>query len=133
MVKADIDALDCDFMEYYHIDNFRRLPLTRVAVFAYGLPDDSRIKRKLSGQQLPLDALLLASIFDQLNTLLYSMTKDAKSGKNRPQSLVKILSHEVTKKESSDLAFTSGKDFNKAYDEMIQKIRKEESYGNTTG
>lgn len=128
MLKVDADALECDLMEYYHIDNFRRLPLTRVAVFAYGLPDNSRIKRRLSGQKLPLDTLLLASIFDQLNAVMYSMTKDAKSGRHRPQSLVQLLTGEQP--VNDEPAYETSKDFEKAREELLERIRKEEADGN---
>jgi len=46
MIKLDENALICDFAETYHIYDYRQLPPTRVAVFACGLRDDSRIKMK---------------------------------------------------------------------------------------
>ena len=62
MVAADEDALRCDFAQTYHILDYRRLPLRTAAVFAWGLGEDSRVKRALFdndtyGYSLVLDKL----------------------------------------------------------------------------
>lgn len=119
IVKSDEDALICDLAEVYHIYDYRRLPLTQVAVFAYGLPEDSRTKRKLSGQKVPLDTMLLAAIFDQFNALIYGLS----GGKNnRPQSLTQLLLGET---DNLQHAFTSSKDFENERQRILNRIRKE--------
>ena len=80
MVKTDEEALICDLAETYQIYDYRQLPATRVAVFARGLRDNSRIKMKLSGIEVDPQAMLLASIADGVNLLVWQKTKDAMRG-----------------------------------------------------
>nr|DAN04145.1 MAG TPA: protein of unknown function (DUF5361) [Caudoviricetes sp.] len=111
MIKTDEDALMCDLAETYNIFDYKQLPLTSVAVFACGLKADSRIKMKLSGFKLHLDTLLLASIYDTLNILLWTKTKDALKNKNRPKS---ILSGIENTKSDEVVAYHSSEEFLKA-------------------
>lgn len=121
MIKVDEDALICDLAETYRIYDYRQLPTTRVAVFACGLRDDSRIKMKLSGRLVPLDTLLLAGISDRLSTLVWFKTKDGQKGKNRPTSLTELLtnSNKPSKKEDV-ITFNSGEDFTKVRERLIK-------------
>ncbi|MDK6371997.1 MULTISPECIES: DUF5361 domain-containing protein [Aerococcus] len=95
-----------------------------MAVFVAGLPEESRIVKKLSGQKLSYDSLLLTSIFDQINLLLWSKTKDGQKGKNRPDSLTKEITGK--KEESKVTAFTSGEDFKAAREKMIKELERGE-------
>lgn len=76
MISLDEDALVCDLAETYQIYDYKQLPLNQVAVFAYGLRDDSRIKQMMSDQIVPLETTLLASIVDRLSLSLWLQTKD---------------------------------------------------------
>lgn len=109
MIRFDEDALICDLAETYQIYDYRQLPLQMVAVFSYGLRDDSRIKMSISKQSVPLDTLLLAGVSDRLSMLLWSKTVDAEKGRNRPDSIFDSLTN--VKKESSQLTFASGEEF----------------------
>ena len=112
MIKVDEDALICDLAETYQIYDYRQLPLKMVAVFSYGLKDDSRIKMKLSGQTVPSDTLLLASMVDKLNTLVWFKTKDGQKGKNMPPSIVSLLTGNEKSDVNKDMVvFNSGEDF----------------------
>lgn len=125
MIKTDENALVCDLAETYHIYDYRRLPLTQVAVFSYGLRDNSRIKMKMSGQKVDFNTLLMANLADMVSILLWTKTKDGQKNKNRPESLVtKIQSPDKKAKDFS--TFTSGKDFEKVRNELIDKLRKED-------
>jgi hypothetical protein len=116
MIRFDEDALICDLAETYQIYDYRQLPLQMVAVFSYGLRDDSRIKMSISKQSVPLDTLLLAGVSDRLAMLLWSKTVDAEKGRNKPDSIFDSLTN--VKKESSQLTFSSGEEF----EQMRQKI-----------
>lgn len=120
MLKVDENALICDLAETYHIYNYRQLPPSMVAIFAIGLRDDSRIKMKLSGAKVPPDILLLAGIIDRLNLLLWTKTKDAEKGLNRPKSILSDLYH----KESDISAFASGKEFEKERQRLIAQAER---------
>ena len=111
MIRFDEDALICDLAETYQIYDYRQLPLQMVAVFSYGLRDDSRIKMSISKQSVPLETMLLAGLSDRLALLLWTKTKDAEHGRNRPGSILESLTN--VKKESSQLSFDSGEEFMK--------------------
>lgn len=111
MIDLDEDALICDLAETYQVYDYKQLPLSTVAVFAYGLKDDSRIKQLLSDQIAPVERLLLASIVDRLSMLLWIQSKDGQKGVNRPTSLTDFF----IKKEKEDtrefMTFESPEDY----------------------
>lgn len=112
MIKEDEDALICDLAETYRIYDYRQLPPKMVAVFSYGLKEDSRIKMKLNGQKVPSETLLLASMVDKLNTLVWFKTKDGQKGKNMPPSIVSVLTGNEKSDVNKDVVvFNSGEDF----------------------
>ncbi len=122
MIKVDEDALICDLAETYQIYDYRQLPAQRVAVFACGLKDDSRIKLKISAQVVPLETLLLAGISDKLSTLVWFQTEDGQKGKNRPTSIMNLFMGVSNKKESNKdvIIFNSGEDFAAQRQRLIQ-------------
>lgn len=121
MIEIDESALICDFAEVYHILNYKMLPLTQVAILAQGLPDDSRIKRKISGQKIKMDTMLLGAIFDQINAYLYSMTKDSKTGRNRPKSCVHLMM-DPEEDRPQNQSFSSGEEFKRAREQALQHL-----------
>lgn len=120
MIREDKDALICDLAETYSIYDYTRLPLQTVAIFAIGLPEDSRIKMKLKGQVFPLTSMIQAAIHDQLNILIWFQTEDGQKGLNRPSKLTDML---LGKTEENDgLTFCSGKAFEEERQLLIYKI-----------
>lgn len=89
-----------------------------VAVFSYGLRDDSRIKMSIRKQSAPLDTILLAGLSDRLALLLWTKTKDAEHGRNRPDSILESLAN--VKKESSQLTFASGEEFEQMRRKLLE-------------
>src|SRR5690625_3180642 len=120
MIKLDEEALICDLAETYRIYDYRQLPPVRVAVFACGLRDDSRIKMKASGQSVPIDTLLLAGISDRLSTLVWFQTEDGQKGKNRPISLIDLLTNRKTESSKDVIIFNSGEDFNRQRERLLK-------------
>ncbi len=94
MVAQDESALICDFAQTYHIYDYKALRPSQAAIYAAGLPDDSRIKMKLSGRKLGLDTMLLAAAVDRLSILIWAKTKDAERGQNKPKSILEALTAE---------------------------------------
>ena len=122
MIATDEDALICDLAETYSIYDYRRLPLKMVAVFCFGLKDDSRIKMKLNGMEVPFETMLLASAVDRLSTLVWQQTKDGMDGKNYPLSIVAMLTNAQPNKENSNVtSFATGKDFMKERERLLKK------------
>ena len=113
MINLDEDALVCDLAETYQIYDYKQLPLNQVAVFAYGLRDDSRIKQMMSDQIVPLETTLLASIVDRLSLSLWLQTKDGQKGVNRPASIAdQLIKRDKSENDEKDyLVFESGEDF----------------------
>ena len=91
MVALDEDALICDFAETYGVFDYRSLPVKLAATFAVGLRDTSRIKTKLNGLERPLDEYLLAAIYDVVNWIRWSKTKDVENGSNMPGRILDIF------------------------------------------
>lgn len=119
MITIDEDALICDLAETYRIYDYRQLPPSKVAVFAFGLRDDSRIKMKVSGQKVPIDTLLLAGISDKLSTLVWFQTEDGQKGRNRPTMLTDLLTNKETESKEDVIVFNSGEDFVKARNQLM--------------
>lgn len=124
MIKTDEESLICDFAETYSIYNYKSLPLKLVATLASGLSADSRIKRKLLGLNHSIDTLLLACIVDRLSLLLWRDTKDASKGKNKPESLYELLTSSSKDVSGSHNSFTSGKEFERERQRILNKIKK---------
>ena len=68
MLKTDKDALICDFAETYHIYDIESLSIPMMATLAVGLRDNSRIRLKMSGQRVPLEQILLATLVDRFTS-----------------------------------------------------------------
>lgn len=96
--------------ETYHVLNWRELPLSTAAVLAIGLHPDSRTFRKLRGEKQTQDMLLKAAILDQLRILTWQNTRDAEKGRNRPESVLKLMTEERKEKQRVT-AFRSPEDF----------------------
>lgn len=75
-----------------------------------GLRDNSRIKMKLCGMKTNLNSLLLARIADNTALNLYVKTKDAKSGRNKPKSIVKSLTEVIPDSQRAKV-YATGEDF----------------------
>lgn len=127
-MNLDEDALICDLAETYQIYDYKQLPLNEVAVFAYGLRDNSRIKQIMSNQIVPLETTLLASIVDRLSLSLWLQTKDGQKGVNRPASIAEMLTknNKEERDERDYLVFESGEDFENYRKALLAKTGGEE-------
>lgn len=109
MISEDEDALICDLAETYRIFDYRALPVRMLATLCCGLREESRIKMKLLGMKVPMEIMLLADAVDKLSFLAWTRTKDAQEGRNRPKSIVGML---TGKKEENDIiAFDTAEEF----------------------
>ena len=112
------DALICDFAETYNIYDYKQLPLSRAAVLAYGLRDDSRIKTLLRKEKAPIETLLLISIVDRLSLLLWAKTKDGQKNRNRPKSLMGVLFPQNA--EAGVVSFGSAEEFEERRKKLME-------------
>lgn len=122
MIATDEDALICDLAETYQIYDYRRLSLKMVAVFSFGLRENSRIKMKMNDIEVPFETLLLAGIQDKLNVLIWQQTKDGMNGRNYPASMLALLTKSQQKSKTSDLVgFESSEDFLREREKLLRK------------
>lgn len=112
----------CDLAEYYHVYNYRELPVDLLATLITGLRADSRTVIKLSGEKMPQDITLLAAIVDRLSILVWAKSKDAAKGKNKPKLILEEINK--PKKQKDIVAFNDGKDFDKERKRLLAKINK---------
>lgn len=120
MIRLDEDSLICDLAETYNIYEYKQLPLMQVAVFAYGLREDSRIRKKLSKSKVDTTELLLSGILDRLSLLVYAQTKDAQKGVNKPAMIVDGL----IKEESNIQGFNSSEEFENRRKRILENIQE---------
>lgn len=117
MVSLDEEALICDFAEVYHVFDWRSLPARTAATLAAGLGPDSRIARKISGVNWPLNTLLLAAIGDAVRVVSWQLLdKKARRGKSPPKSMLEQLLGE--KAETS--GFDNVEDFRKWRESQLE-------------
>lgn len=83
------DLLICDFAQYYHVLDYKELRPSLAATLAVGLPEESRVKKKITGVRATLDELLLALILDNINLFMWSRSKHKGA---RPKKIYQLLS-----------------------------------------
>lgn len=122
MVMTDEDALICDMAETYGVFNLYALEPQLCATLAIGLRDNSRIKQKMLGLDMPLDDYLLAAIFDSVNWLCWTKTKDATHGSNQPRRIIEILTQKEEKKDKDNdfLVFNTSQEFEEARARLLR-------------
>ena len=92
------------------------------AALADGLPEESRSKRRLSGQRYPDDLLMLALILDVVKIIAWRQTEDGVNGKNPPPSIYEALTGTERKEpERNYMVFESGDDFETARNEILRR------------
>ena len=85
------EELTCDMAETYHVLDWRALGLPLAATLA-------------AGAKVPTETLLLGQAADALQLLLWTKTKDAQHGRNRPAPLVPTLLGRVQECETAGFA-----------------------------
>lgn len=120
MFITDEDALVCDMAEVYGVFDIFALPPQLAATLAVGLRDSSRIKTKMLGMDMPLDDYLMAAIFDSLNWLCWTHTKDAQHGGNAPVRILDILTQKKEQKETEYVTFGSIEEFEAEREKILR-------------
>ncbi len=120
MLTFDEDALICDMAETYGVFNLFELPPQLAATLAVGLREDSRIKVKMSGMKMDFNKYILAALFDKVNWLCWTKTKDAQHGTHVPESILDLLL-QTDKQNAPDefMVFDSPEAFEKARQDLL--------------
>ena len=104
----------CDLAETYGVLDYRALPLVTAATLAQGLPDTSRIKRKISGAgALDTQTALLAIIADRVGHIAWMFSEAGQKGRDHPASILDTL---TGKTEPEAVGYDSAEDFFAAWD-----------------
>ena len=124
MMHTDRSALLCDLAETYQIYDIKAHPASRVALFAAGLRDNSRIKMKLAGLPVSNEMLMLAQMVDRLSVLIWQNTKDGEKGRNKPESLVDMLLSKNTENVRKTDCFDTPEAFWAARSAIIERTAR---------
>lgn len=119
MLREGRDELICDMAETYHVFNMKTYPVRLIATLAAGLREESRIRKKMDGRKLSDTDSLLALIFDKVNWLCWTKTKDAERRRNRPESLYAVLTGTEKKHETVE-SFETPEDFEARRREILK-------------
>lgn len=93
-----------------------------MAIFSIGLRQESRVMSKLTEINTIREDVLLTAIYDNLNWLLWSKTKDGQKNRNKPKQLTEII---FNKKDEKDIrSFNTSKDFKIERIKIIENARK---------
>ena len=111
MLATDEDAVICDFAETYHVLDIGALDLKLAATLAAGLAPHSRIMRKLAGTKADDPLLLAALAVDELAMIRWLQTTDGTEGKNRPKSVLALLTEPAHAPEPGGITFASPSEF----------------------
>ena len=86
----------------------------------FGLRDESRLKSKLSGNNIPINTYLLGYIADTLSFIAWTKTEAAKHNRNRPQSIIE--SWKKAKEKQEYMAFATAEEFERARAKIIKGV-----------
>lgn len=110
----------CDLAEYYGVFDYKGLSVSMLITLIFGLREDSRIKSKLSGNEIPINTYLLGYIADTLSFIAWTKTEGAKHNRNRPQSILE--SWKKAKERQEYVSFGSAEDFEIARAKILKGV-----------
>ena len=106
MISTDETLFICDLAETYGIYDYRQLPLRKVAAFAVGLRENSRIRQKMEGVPAESTTILLAGIADRLGLIIAAL-----QGADAPRSIVDCIFGTYEEKEKPVKAYDTAEEF----------------------
>lgn len=121
-IKKDENALICDFAEYYHIYDYKRLPARYAGILAHGLRAGSRCVMSVTGQTINPDSLLLATISDELQIVMYQQRAIAGSKHNPKPRLVTDQIKQDAQKNQKCESFDSPEEFKRQREQIIKGV-----------
>lgn len=110
--------LVCDMAETYHVLDWRALGLPLAATLAGGLRETSRTQMALNHAPITTDTLLLGAMADSLQLLVWSKTKDAQHGHNRPAPVLDTLLGTARRRKAT--GFATAAEFEAAKAEILK-------------
>lgn len=111
MYSTDKDALLCDLAETYHIYDFDAFKPSKMAIFAYGLREDSRIKMKIGGMNDISRLGIMIHAADTLTLIYHALTATKKT--KAPKLFYDVVYEKEPEKKTE--SYASGEAFLKAW------------------
>ena len=118
MLAEGKNELICDLAETYHVMSMKAYPPFLIATLAAGLRPDARIIMKLTGRKLSDEDSVITLIYDRLNWLCWTKTKDAEHKKNMPESLYEARTGTLKMKQKAS-GFSTPEEFERKRKEII--------------
>lgn len=119
LISTSETELICDFAEFYHVYDWRALPLKTAGALAAGLGENSRCGRKDAGYIVSTDTILAAMLIDRLTDIGICL------GVYKPKDVPKItplfIKPEKTEHKSG---FKTPEDYETKRREIINRINK---------
>lgn len=117
------DALICDFAQFYHVYDIDELDVRTAAILTAGLPKESRLVKKLTGNKPDQETILMASILDTVRNIEYAVFQaHSKKKLQKPQSVMKkLLGIDDNKKQNNLREFRSADEFEIARKNIISR------------
>ena len=108
--------------EYYHIYDWRALPVKYTATLVSGLNEKSRTFKALAGASCDIDTMLLAAAVDYLALLWWGRTKDGQKNRSRPKRIVDDL---INPKKNKDCAsYLNAEQFEAARKRLLEGVKQ---------
>lgn len=111
------DELVCDFAEYYHIYDYRRLPARYAATLACGLRPDSRCYMAAYEVNINTQETLLAEICDILQKIAYQQVIISGGKQSKPESLLEKFLRKKPENKDEYVSLTFSE-----FDQMREQI-----------
>jgi hypothetical protein len=116
MIAIGEEELVCDFAEIYHILDYKSLPAHLAAILAKGLGEDSRIKKKMRGDRISRQELIMAMIFDLFHEYIWAIS----GGKGEePKKVVNLLNGDGSGDRTSVRGYDTPEEFEAARRKLI--------------
>lgn len=116
MLRLYKDDLYCDLMETYGILEPETVAIPKLAVLAWGLRDNARIKMRIAGRRLTTEQTIMAGIYDRLTEWVWAHTDEARNGgTGKPKSILEVLEGSHQEQENGVQTYATGEDFDSAW------------------
>lgn len=120
MMATDEDALYCDLAETYHLFDWD-ISLEVLARLAAGLRENSRIRMKMEGINIPVNTMLLAATADATRLLTWFNSESGHKNENRPPSFVEALTG--AKPTGAVETFDSPEEFEARRKKILERLK----------
>lgn len=114
----------CDLAETYRIYDYRGVPVRLLGTLVSGLGPESRTVQKCTGVNGAPDTVLLARIYDAVQTLLWLFSEDGAKNRNRPKPIADMFFSTNKPKEKTGMTI---EEFERARARILKEVSSDGS------